>query len=48
MLGNFWLVDIQLIALRRELNEFGFKPRRIIKCSGINGHDFRRMMRCSS
>jgi hypothetical protein len=47
MSGNVWSVAVQLMAFRRELNEFGLELRRVIKCSGINGHDSRRVMRCS-
>src|ERR1700761_9278775 len=47
MLGNLRLVDVQLMAFRHELGEFGVEPRRIIEGSGINGVDCRGVMRCA-
>ena len=39
-------MDVQLMAFRHELSEFGLEVRRVIKSSGINADDFRRVMRC--
>lgn len=47
MSGNVRLTGVQPMALRRELNEFGVKAQRIVKCSGIDGHDLRRVTRCT-
>jgi hypothetical protein len=44
MLRTFRLVNVELMTFRCELNEFGLEPRGIVQCSGIEGHDFRRVM----
>lgn len=47
MLGYTRRATVELMPLRSELDEFGAESRRFIQCSGIDRHDFRRVMRCA-
>jgi hypothetical protein len=44
MLGYSVAVDIQLLAFGRELDELGFELGWIVKCTGVNRHNFRRVI----